>query len=75
MQKIKKFEKEFNDLMSNHNLTKVRRTMILSTIMTKMENEYKIPFLKNQSDVFKNENITNKKVMTLYREISNARQF
>jgi len=75
MQKIKEFEQEFEDLMSNHNLTKVRKTMLLSTIMTKIESEYKIPFLKNESDVFENENITNKKVMTLYRKIANARQF
>lgn len=75
MDKLAMFEREFNDIVLNDDLTKVRKNMLFATIMTKMESEFKIPFLKNESDVFENENITNKRVMTLYRSIANARQF
>lgn len=75
MDKLAMFEREFNDIVLNDDLTKARKNMLFATIMTKMESEYKIPLLKNESDVFENENITNKSVMTLYRSIANARQF
>ena len=70
MQKLKQFEDEFEQLKSNNKLTKARKTMLLSNVMTKMEHEFKISALNDEAFNAKNE-----KVITLYRQISDARKF
>lgn len=63
------FKNEFDDLILKK-LSTERKNILLANIMTKMEHHFKIPALNDNEF-----NAKNKKVITLYRQISDARKF
>lgn len=68
--KLDNFKHEFDEILSNTRLTIEHKNMLLATLMTKMEHEFKIPPLNNEQF-----NAENERIITLYREISHARKF
>lgn len=67
MFELNDFKQYFEIVLSTH-MTRQNRNIKLATLMTKMEQHFKIPALNSEKF-----NAENKEVIALYRKISDAR--